>query len=280
MSGLKDTGDYGGPSSRSCQAADTVIRIRDTVIGGKSISVIGGPSDSVPREEFAQTARLLKRSGADILRGEFVLGVEEGMDVEGLKMLQDVAHSCGMLALTPVPSSQHAEVCAEYADILAVGVRNMQNRDLLSHLAKTGKCILLRRGLSATYRDLLGAADFILSRGNPNVILLERGIRTFESYTRNTLDIAAVPALQRLSHLPVFADPSHAPGRREMVDPLGKAAIAAGASGIFIELDLDEAGDNPRRVSLSPRQWSELGRDLAKLAPIVGRLYGSAGESR
>lgn len=278
MSKLAELGDYGGPSSRSVAPADTIIRVRDTVIGGQSISVIGGPSDSIPREQFEETARLLRMSGANILRGEFVLGVEEGMDVEGLKMLRDVAHSNGLLALTPVPSSQHTEVCAEHADILAVGVRNMQNRDLLHHLAKTGKCILLRRGLSATYRDLLGAADFILSRGNPNVILLERGIRTFESYTRNTLDIAAIPALQRLSHLPVFADPSHAPGRRELVNPLSKAVIAAGASGIFIELDLDGERGDAKGVALSPGQWSALGRDLTQLAPVVGKSYGAANE--
>ncbi|GAA3408665.1 N-acetylneuraminate synthase family protein [Paenibacillus hodogayensis] len=266
---------YNGAGSRSRKPDNTVIRIRDTTIGGDALSVIGGPSEYKSREQLEEVARLLKASGAHILRGEFVLGVEEGMDIEGLQTLRDVAHRHGLLAMTPVPSSQHVQVCAEYADILAVGVRNMQNRDLLHHLGKTDKAVLLRRGLSATYRDLLRCADFILERGNPNVILLERGIRTFETYTSNTLDIAAIPALQTLSHLPVFADPTHAPGRREMVGPLSKAVVAAGASGIFIELDLDDDNqDGERDIALSAREWSRLAFDLESLAPIVGKTYG------
>jgi len=181
----------------------------------------------------------------------------------------------GLLTVTEVMTPEYVDICAQYADILQVGTRNMQNFDLLRKLGQCGKPVLLKRGFSATYDEFLNAAEYILAGGNPNVLLCERGIRTFETYTRNTLDLNAVPVLHQLSHLPVIVDPSHGTGRRELVETMSKAAVAAGADGLIIEMHTDPdnsmTGDGVQ--SLYPDQFARLLKDLEKLAPLCGKTF-------
>jgi len=181
----------------------------------------------------------------------------------------------GLLTITEVMTPEYVEICARYADILQVGTRNMQNFDLLRKLGEIDKPVLLKRGFSATYEEWLNAAEYILAGGNPNVMLCERGIRTFETYTRNTLDLTAIPVIHQLSHLPVIADPSHGTGRRELVETMSKASVAAGADGLIIEMHTDPdnsmTGDGVQ--SLFPDQFARLLKDLEQLAPLVGRRF-------
>ncbi|MBW7473364.1 3-deoxy-7-phosphoheptulonate synthase [Paenibacillus oenotherae] len=267
-------------ADREYQRRNTVIRIGGLTIGSDSLAVIAGPGRVRSYEHLSAIASWMKRCGAQILRGEFVVGAEEGMDIDGLRMMKEVAQQYGLTTLTTVPGPRQVEQCAAYADILAVGVRNMQNRDLHNELGDLSHAVLLRRGLSATYADMLNAADYILQRGNPNVILLERGIRTYEPYTDSTLDIAAVPALQTLSHLPVFVDATHSAARGEMVVPLARAAVAAGASGVFLGFDLGDPDSS--RLALAPEPFAELMRDFSTLAPVAGGqfLHGGDAEER
>ena len=189
--------------------------------------------------------------------------------------MREAGDKYGLVTITEVMTPEYVDICAEYADILQVGTRNMQNFDLLRKLGTVRNPVLLKRGMSATYDEWLNAAEYILAGGNPNVMLCERGIRTFETYTRNTLDLTAIPVIHQLSHLPVIADPSHGTGRRELVETMSKAAVAAGADGLIIEMHTDPdnsmTGDGVQ--SLFPDQFAALLKDLEKLAPLVGKRF-------
>jgi 3-deoxy-7-phosphoheptulonate synthase len=195
--------------------------------------------------------------------------------VEGLEMMAEAGKKHGLLTITEVMTPEYVDVCAEHADILQVGTRNMQNFDLLRKLGTIQTPVLLKRGFSSTYDEFLNAAEYILAGGNPNVMLCERGIRTFETYTRNTLDLTAIPVLHQLSHLPVISDPSHGTGRRELVETMCKASVAAGADGLIVEMHTDPdnsmTGDGVQ--SLFPDQFAKLLQDLEKLAPLCGKTF-------
>lgn len=260
--------------SRQFQPHNTIIAVKGLTIGADQLAVIGGPGKAKTPEQWREVAEALRKSGVQIMRGEFVLGNEEGMDLEGLQAFQESASEFGLLTMTTVPGPAHVEITSQYVDIIAAGVRNMHNRDLHRELGDCGKPVILRRSLSATYDEFLNAAEYIVARGNADVILMERGIRTFEPYTSETLDIGAIPALQTLSHLHVIVDATHASGRSEMIEPLTRAAVAAGANGVFIGFDLPaDQGESKPSLTLSGDRWNKLMLDLQSLAPIVGKRF-------
>lgn len=270
-------------ASRDFHPDDTVIDIKGVRIGGGNLVVMGGPCAVESAQQIDEIAGLVKAAGGQVLRGGAFKPRTgpysfQGIGVEGLMMMAEAGKKHGLLTITEVMTPEYVDICAEYADILQVGTRNMQNFDLLRKLGTCGRPVLLKRGFSATYDELLNAAEYILAGGNPDVMLCERGIRTFETYTRNTLDLTAIPALQQLSHLPVISDPSHGTGRRELVEPMAKASVAAGADGLIIEMHTDPdhsmTGDGVQ--SLFPDQFAELLKDLEKLAPIVGKSFNTA----
>ncbi|MBP1938623.1 3-deoxy-7-phosphoheptulonate synthase [Paenibacillus sediminis] len=270
-------------ASRDFHPENTVININGVSIGGDELVVMGGPCAVESASQIDEIAALVKAAGGQVLRGGAFKPRTgpysfQGIGVEGLIMMAEAGKKHGLLTITEVMTPEYVDICAEYADILQVGTRNMQNFDLLRKLGTCGKPVLLKRGFSATYDEFLNAAEYILAGGNPNVMLCERGIRTFETYTRNTLDLAAIPVLQELSHLPVISDPSHGTGRRELVEPMAKASVAAGASGLIIEMHTDPdnsmTGDGVQ--SLFPDQFAHLLKDLEKLAPIVGKRFDTA----
>lgn len=267
-------------ASRDFHPDNTVIKVKDVEIGGENIVVMGGPCAVENAEQIDEIARLVKLAGGQILRGGAFKPRTgpysfQGIGVEGLEMMAEAGKKHGLLTITEVMTPEYVDVCAEYADILQVGTRNMQNFDLLRKLGTVDRPVLLKRGFSATYDEFLNAAEYILAGGNPNVMLCERGIRTFETYTRNTLDLTAIPVLQQLSHLPVISDPSHGTGRRELVETMSKASIAAGADGLIIEMHTDPdnsmTGDGVQ--SLFPDQFANLLIDLEKLANVLGRKF-------
>ncbi|GGA38463.1 3-deoxy-7-phosphoheptulonate synthase [Paenibacillus physcomitrellae] len=267
-------------ASRDFHPEDTIIQVGDVKIGGKELVIMGGPCAVESASQIDEIAALVKAAGAQVLRGGAFKPRTgpysfQGVGVEGLVMMAEAGKKHGLLTITEVMTPEYVDICAEYADILQVGTRNMQNFDLLRKLGECGKPVLLKRGFSATYDELLNAAEYILAGGNPNVMLCERGIRTFETYTRNTLDLAAIPSLKQLSHLPVISDPSHGTGRRELVEPMSKASVAAGADGLIVEMHTDPdnsmTGDGVQ--SLFPDQFAALLQDLGKLAPLVGRSF-------
>ncbi|MFC3749227.1 3-deoxy-7-phosphoheptulonate synthase [Paenibacillus sp. GCM10012306] len=272
-------------ASRDFHPEDTIIDIRGVKIGGENLVIMGGPCAVESPEQIDEIARLVKASGAQVLRGGAFKPRTgpysfQGVGVEGLTMMAEAGRRHGLLTITEVMTPEYVDICAEHADILQVGTRNMQNFDLLRKLGTCGRPVLLKRGFSATYDELLNAAEYILAGGNRDVMLCERGIRTFETYTRNTLDLSAIPVLQSLSHLPVISDPSHGTGRRELVEPMSKASVAAGANGLIIEMHTDPdnsmTGDGVQ--SLFPDQFDNLLRDLEKLAPLVGRKFSQGPE--
>ena len=269
-------------ASRDFHPEDTVISIKGVNIGGGELVVMGGPCAVESAEQIDEIAGLVKAAGGQVLRGGAFKPRTgpysfQGVGVEGLIMMAEAGKKHDLLTITEVMTPEYVDICAEYADILQVGTRNMQNFDLLRKLGTCGKPVLLKRGFSATYDELLNAAEYILAGGNPNVMLCERGIRTFETYTRNTLDLSAIPVLKDLSHLPVISDPSHGTGRRELVEPMTKASVAAGADGLIIEMHTDPdnsmTGDGVQ--SLFPDQFAGLLQDLEKLAPIVGKTFST-----
>ena len=231
--------------SRETKADDTKIVIGNVVIGGKKPIIIAGPCSVESESQILEIAAAVKLAGADMLRGGAYKPRTSPYDFQGLEsggidMLLKAKSETGLPVVSEIMDAADIEYFKDI-DVLQVGARNMQNYALLKALGKTDKPILLKRGISATYRELLNSAEYILSEGNPNVILCERGIRTFETYTRNTLDISAVPVLKELSHLPTLVDPSHASGRSELVSSLALAAIAAGADGLMLEVHTDPA---------------------------------------
>lgn len=263
--------------SRELHPASSIIKIGDVVIGGDRLVVIAGPCGVEDRKRTLDIARTVRRSGAVLFRGgAFKPRTSpysfQGLGEEGLKILSEVREETGLGVVTEMTSPNQADLMVKYVDAIQIGARNMQNFELLKCAGRIGKPVLLKRGLSATIEEWLMSAEYILSEGNDQVILCERGIRTFEPYTRNTLDLTAVPVVKKLTHLPVIVDPSHATGLREKVSPMARAAIAAGADGLIIEVhtEPDKAlSDGPQ--SLYPEQFEQLMRDLYVIAPVVGK---------
>lgn len=227
--------------SRELKPQKSIVHVGDLEVGGSQFIVMAGPCSVETREQLMETADAVKAAGAQVLRGgaykprtspyDF-----QGLEVEGLKLLAEARKRTGLKVVTEVVTTEDTELVAEYADILQVGARNMQNFALLKRLGRAGRPVLLKRGMSSAIKELLLSAEYIASHGNDQVILCERGIRTFETATRNTLDLAAVPLLNELTHLPVIVDPSHGTGRRSLIGPAAKAAVAIGADGLMVEV--------------------------------------------
>lgn len=256
---------------------DSVINIGQKTIGGKKLAIIAGPCSVESKDQILNIAKNVKKSGAGFLRGgAFKPRTSpysfQGMKEEGLELLKYAKEKTGLPIVTELMSPNHLDKFVEEVDVIQIGARNMQNFDLLKEVGKTGKPILLKRGLSATIEEFLMSAEYILAQGNEKVILCERGIRTFENYTRNTLDLSAVPAIKKLSHLPVIVDPSHAAGLWWMVEPLSKAAIAVGADGLIIEVHNDPANaKSDGKQSITPDRFHTLMEKLKKLVQIEGK---------
>jgi 3-deoxy-7-phosphoheptulonate synthase len=264
-------------SSRTFRPEKTVVNARGVLIGGEDVVVMAGPCTIESEHQLFETARRVRRAGARILRGGAYKPrtspyAFQGMGVEGLKLIRAAGDELDMAVVSEVMEISQIETMLEYVDILQVGARNMQNYNLLAALGQVRKPILLKRGMSATIQEWLLASEYILSGGNYDVILCERGIRTFETYTRNTLDISAIPVIAKLSHLPIIADPSHAVGLRDKVMPMARAIVAAGADGLLIEVHHDPEKavcDGPQ--SLYPEQFARLMDELRIIVPAVGR---------
>ena len=264
-------------ANRSMHPQDSVIDICGKKFGGNHFQVIAGPCSVETREQMVEVAEDVKASGAGLLRGgAFKPRTSpysfQGLQETGLDLLKEAKAVTGLPIITEIMSADKIERFVEDVDVIQVGARNMQNFELLKELGKTDKPILLKRGLSATIEEWLMSAEYIMAGGNDNVILCERGIRTFENYTRNTLDLSAIPAVKKLSHLPVVVDPSHAAGMWWMVEPLAKAAVAVGADGLIIEVHNDpEHALCDGAQSLKPERFGRLMQDLKIIAGAVGR---------
>jgi 3-deoxy-7-phosphoheptulonate synthase len=270
-------------SSRTFKREDTVVQAgRGVAIGGEEVILMAGPCTIESREQVDAIAPAVKSAGAKIMRGGAFKPrtspyAFQGMGEDGLRLIHDAASRHGLLVVSEVMDRSQISMMVEYVDILQVGARNMQNFDLLRDLGKIRKPVLLKRGLSATIEELLLAAEYILAGGNTQVILCERGIRTFERATRNTLDISAIPVIKSLSHLPIVVDPSHATGIRDKVAPVARAAVAAGADGLLIEVH-----NQPDRAlcdgaqSLLPEQMSRLSKEISGIAAVIGRSFAQS----
>jgi 3-deoxy-7-phosphoheptulonate synthase len=265
-------------ASRKFKPGGTVIDLgRGVKVGGAEIIIAAGPCSVESREQIHSVAESVAKAGAKILRaGAFKPRTSpyafQGLGEPGLQLIREAADKFGLFVVSEVMDLSQIQMMANYVDIFQVGARNMQNYYLLRALGEVQKPVLLKRGMSATIEELLLSAEYILSGGNYNVILCERGIRTFETYTRNTLDIAAVPVIKALSHLPMFADPSHGTGRRDKVAPMARAAVAAGADGLLIEVHNDpEHALSDGAQSLEPPQFAKLMDELRIIAPAVSR---------
>lgn len=261
---------------REARTERTVVRVGDVEIGGDQLVIIAGPCSVESEQQIHVAARIVAEGGAHILRGGCYKPRTspysfQGLGEEGLRYLAEAGRAVGLPTISEVMEGELVDQVASYVDILQVGSRNMQNFSLLKRLGKTDKPILLKRGFSATYEDLLMAAEYILNGGNDQVILCERGIRTFEEYTRNTLDLAAVPVLKRLSHLPIIVDPSHGTGRQDLVIPMAQAAVIAGADGVMVEVH-----PNPSQSLSDPDQAlsGELFEEMMRIMPSFSHLVG------
>jgi 3-deoxy-7-phosphoheptulonate synthase len=280
MDGVKEAHRIVSPyklASRSFRPAGTVVRIGDVEIGGHRVVVMAGPCSVESRDQIERSAEVVARLGAQVIRGGAFKPRSspyafQGLGEEGLRLLREAADRNGLLVVSEVMDLTQISLVAQYADILQVGARNMQSFTLLRELGRQRKPVLLKRGISATIEELLLSAEYILAGGNYDVILCERGIRTFETYTRNTMDISAIPVVKKLSHLPIIADPSHGTGRRDKVAPMARAAVAAGSDGLLVEVhpDPDHALSDGAQ-SLRPGQFEELMSQLRIIAPAVGR---------
>ncbi len=265
-------------ASREFHPSDTVISVNGVKIGGKNVVVMAGPCTVESEEQVLETAQAVRAAGAHVLRGGAFKPRSspysfQGMGEDGLKLLAAAGKATGMPVVTEVMAPDQVDLIVEYADILQIGARNMQNYSLLRAVGGVSRPILLKRGMMSTMEELLMAAEYILSSGNSQVILCERGIRTFEPYTRNTLDINAVPMLKQLSHLPVIVDPSHGTGKWELVEPVSRAAIAAGADGLIIEVHPHpEVALSDGAQSLKPSRFNALMDSLRVIAPAVQRV--------
>ncbi len=263
--------------SRTFQPRDTVISVGRCAVGSEQLALMAGPCSVEGEEQAFTIAAAVARAGATVMRGGAYKPrtspyAFQGLGEEGLRILRRAADAYGLAVVSEVMDAQQVEQVARYADILQVGARNMQNFTLLREVGRTRKPVLLKRGLASTIEEWLMSAEHVISNGNAQVILCERGIRTFETYTRNTLDLNAVPVVKELSHLPVIVDPSHGTGIRDKVAPMARAAIAAGADGLIIEVhhDPDHAlSDGPQ--SLYPEQFDELVAQIRTIATVLGR---------
>jgi 3-deoxy-7-phosphoheptulonate synthase len=264
-------------ASRTFKPEGTVIQIDDVRIGGDEVIVMAGPCSAENEEQVFTTAAACKKAGAKILRGGAFKPRSspysfQGLGEEGLRMLREAADQHNMKLVSEVMDVSQIDLVGRYSDIYQVGARNMQNYTLLRELGRTRKPVLLKRGIAATIEEWLLSAEYILAGGNTEVILCERGIRTFESYTRNTLDISAIPVIKKLSHLPIITDPSHATGKRDKVAPMARASVAAGADGIIVEVH-----NNPDKAlsdgaqSMFPAQFERVMAELRIIAPAIGR---------
>ena len=264
-------------ANRLFHPEDTIIDVKGSTIGGKNIAIMAGPCSVESEEQIVEVAEEIKKSGATFLRGgAFKPRTSpysfQGMREEGLELLKKAREITGLPIVTEIMSADYVEKFNEDVDVIQVGARNMQNFELLKELGKIRKPILLKRGMSATIEELLMSAEYIMAGGNENVILCERGIRTFETYTRNTLDLSAIPVLKKLSHLPVIVDPSHAAGLRWLVEPLSKAALAVGADGLMIEVHNDPSNAKcDGQQSIKPDEFDKLVKSLREIAKIEGK---------
>ena len=264
-------------ASRSFKEENTIIKINDVEIGGDEIILMAGPCSIESEDQIFRLAKVVAESGSKILRGgAFKPRTSpysfQGMGEEGLRLMRNAADEYGLLVITEVMQIDQIPLIEKYTDIFQIGARNMQNFSLLKELGNTQKAVMIKRGLAATIEDWLMAAEYVLASGNPNVMLCERGIRTFETYTRNTFDLSAIPVVHKLSHLPVVADPSHATGLRDQVPPMARAAVAAGADSLMIEIH-----DNPEEAfsdgpqALLPKEYIELVQELRVIATAISR---------
>ncbi|HBE76765.1 MAG TPA: 3-deoxy-7-phosphoheptulonate synthase [Firmicutes bacterium] len=264
-------------ASREFQSATSEVQVGDVVFGGPKLVVIAGPCAVESEEQMVMTAKAVKRAGATMIRGGAFKPrtspyAFQGLEEEGLKILKQTSIEVGIPFVTEVVNPMEVEMVAEYAPMLQVGARNMQNFTLLKEIGKLKKPVILKRGLAATIDEWLMAAEYILSEGNYQVVLCERGIRTYETATRNTLDLSAVPLAKRLSHLPIIVDPSHGTGKRFLVNPLSKAAVAAGSDGLIIEVHPDPESalsDGPQ--SLNFNGFETLMKEITPIIYAVGR---------
>lgn len=264
-------------ANRLFKPDDSIINVNGTLIGGGNLGVMAGPCSVESEEQILEIARAVKNSGANFLRGgAFKPRTSpysfQGLELEGLKFLEIAKKETGLNIVTEIMSTDYIDEFVDRVDVIQVGARNMQNFDLLKQLGKTNKPILLKRGIAATIEEWLMSAEYIMAGGNENVILCERGIRTYENYTRNTLDLSAIPVVKRLSHLPIIVDPSHAAGYWYLVEPLAKAAIAVGADGLMIEVH-----NNPQcalsdgQQSIKPAAFDELMKKVKVIAEMEGK---------
>jgi 3-deoxy-7-phosphoheptulonate synthase len=264
-------------ASRELHDGKSLVQVGTEVIGGPQFQVIAGPCSVENREMLLQTAKEVKNAGASMLRGGAYKPRTspysfQGLGEEGLKLLAEAREITGLPVVTEVMDGRDIELTVRHADMLQVGARNMQNFRLLKEVGQTAKPVILKRGMSATVEDWLMSAEYIIAQGNQQVVLCERGVRTFETATRNTLDLSAVPVIKSLSHLPVMVDPSHATGRWDLVAPMAKAALAAGADGVMIEVHPSPAEalcDGPQ--SLKPDKFKQLMDELRQIALVLGR---------
>jgi 3-deoxy-7-phosphoheptulonate synthase len=264
-------------ASRAFRPQGTIVKIKDVEIGGTNVVVMAGPCSVENQDQIERSADIVADSGAKIIRGGAFKPRSspysfQGLGEEGLKLMRNAADRRGLLVISEVMDSTQIPLLSAYSDILQIGARNMQNYNLLRDLGRIRKPVLLKRGLSATIEELLLSAEYIMSGGNYEVILCERGIRTFETYTRNTFDVSAIPVVKKLSHLPMVADPSHGVGRRDLVPSMARAAVAAGADGLLMEVhhDPDHALSDGAQ-SMFPGQFAELMVQLRAIATAVGR---------
>ena len=264
-------------ASRSFRPGGSIVRVRDIEIGGSSVVVMAGPCSVEGAEQMRQSAELAAKAGAKLLRGGAFKPRSspysfQGLGEEGLRIMRDAADRHNLAVVSEVMDQTQIPLMLEYVDMFQVGARNMQNYNLLRELGRVKKPVLLKRGIAASIEELLLSAEYLLSGGNYDVVLCERGIRTFETYTRNTMDISAIPVVKKLSHLPIIADPSHGTGRRDQVLPMARAAVAAGADGLLVEVhhNPDQALSDGAQT-LRPEQFTELMTQLGIIASAVGR---------
>lgn len=280
MAGVKEVHRVISPyklASRAFKPGGTIVTAGQVEIGGNNVVVMAGPCSVEGRDQIERAADIVADGGAKIIRGGAFKPRSspysfQGLGEPGLQMLRAAADRRGLAVISEVMDISQIELLSAYSDILQIGARNMQNFNLLRELGKIRKPVLLKRGIAATIEELLLSAEYILSGGNYEVILCERGIRTFETYTRNTFDLSAIPVVKKLSHLPIVADPSHGTGRRDMVPPMARAAVAAGADALLMEVhhDPDHAVSDGAQ-SLNPQQYAELMTQLQALTPAIGR---------
>lgn len=264
-------------ASRSFKPGGTVVKIKDVEIGGNSLVVMAGPCSVENVDQIEMSAEIVAKAGAKVIRGGAFKPRSspysfQGMGEEGLKIMRAAADRNGLLVISEVMDQSQLPLMCEYADILQVGARNMQNFNLLRAIGNVRTPVLLKRGISATVEELLLSAEYILSGGNYDVMLCERGIRTYETMTRNTMDISAIPVVKKLSHLPILGDPSHGTGKREFVVPMARAAVAAGADGLLVEVhpDPDRAVSDGAQT-LKPAQFEEMMQQIRLIGQAVGR---------